>query len=127
LFILLSLTLLAGCNTISKMNSNMEKSNEMIQMNTSAIEHSAEVIQMNTEAVRESTQTLKESKEVIARSSELLENSTQAVKERPYLLPAIFGLILLALFLPSIILFFSYRKLSRKFKLLLEKLKKENP
>jgi hypothetical protein len=122
-FLLLSLSLLAGCNTMSKMNSNMEKSNEMIQMNTSAIEHSAEVIQMNTVAVKESTQTLKESKEVIARSSALLEGSTKAIQERPLILPTVFGLILLALFLPSIILWVSYRRLLKKVERILERSK----
>ncbi|MBY0529585.1 MAG: hypothetical protein K2P51_05280 [Rhabdochlamydiaceae bacterium] len=115
---------LAGCGNISSLNERMDKSTEMIQGNTAAIQKSSEVISNNTLAVMESSKNLEKSTEVIAGSAALLQQTMNQLNLHPVLFPFILLLILLALSLPSVILYHSYRTLSQKITALLENGKK---
>jgi hypothetical protein len=116
---------LAGCGNISSLNERMDKSTEMIQGNTVAIQRSSEVISNNTLAVMESSKNLEKSTDVIAGSAALLQQTMNQLNLHPILFPFILLLILLALSLPSVILYYSYRTLNQKITNLLESSKRK--
>jgi hypothetical protein len=119
------LSILAGCGNLQTLNDSMDRSNEMIQGNTTAVTKSSEVIHENTMAVMESTKTLAESKEVIAGSTAFLQQAMNQLNLHPILFPFLMIVILIALILPSVILLTSYRTLSEKLSALLDLLKKK--
>ncbi len=113
-FVIFFTIFLAGCGSIHKMNENMQRSNTLIQENTTAIEKSVDTVQANTAAVKASTQTLRESKEVIADNTLFIKNFAAKIGEHPYFLPITLALILIALFLPSFFLFLFFRRIIQK-------------
>ena len=113
-FFIVLCVLMAGCANVQKLNENMERSTEMVQGNTAAVTISSQVIRENTLAVSQSTQALGETKEVIAGSTALLQQAMNMLNLHPALFPAFLILLLLALSLPSLILYCAFRTLSEK-------------
>lgn len=95
----LVLLLLTGCG-LSRMNRNMEISNESIQINTATVEKSTSGIATNTKIVEESTRTMQE-----------------VQKSAPMLLSA----VALFFLIPFIVLFVAVLKHNRKLDQILRK------
>jgi hypothetical protein len=101
--LLLAFILLAGCNTLKQMNTNLEESNENLRKNTETVAKSSDVISSNSKEIARTTETM-------------------------WLFGLIFpivGIILIAiLFYPSFVLLRHHRRLHEDFKLFLKTLKK---
>lgn len=104
---IIALACLVACSQVNRMSAQMERSNQMIETNSSAIGKSSEIIQTNTAAVAESTQTLKDFNQMV---------------NNPLLVPVGCSAVVLLLLLPSFVFFRSYRKLVGKVDKLIEKI-----
>lgn len=111
----------AGCGTLREMNSNMEKTNELLDENIVVLTESKGTIENNTAAVTHSTDEMQEFEGIVADNSAAINKVMDEVHAHSYVLSMGVIVLLALLFLPSLILVIFYFKFLRNMKSILRK------
>lgn len=103
----------AGCGSINEMNSNMSRTNELMDENIVVTKGAQETIQENTRSVNHSTDSMTEFENIIADNTAAVQRVMDEVHTHSHALSLGVVALLALLFLPSIILlifFFKFLK-----------------
>jgi hypothetical protein len=107
----------AGCGSINEMNSNMSKTNELMDENIVVTKGAQVTIQENTRTVSHSTDSMTEFEGIIADNTAAVERVMNEIHANSHALSLGVLSLLALLFLPSLILlifFFKFLKTLRK-------------
>ncbi|MBS0628606.1 MAG: hypothetical protein JSS30_00095 [Verrucomicrobia bacterium] len=99
---------LASCGSIHEMNSNMVRTNELMDENIVVTTGAQQTIQKNTAAVTNSTDTMIGFEDVIADNTETVNKVIDGIQSHSHVLSMGAIALLLLLFLPSLILVIFY-------------------
>ncbi len=119
--IIAMLICLAGCGSINEINSNMVRTNELMDENIVVTSGAQGTIHENTVAVTRSTDSMIEFEDIIADNSAAVNRVMDEVQTHSYALSVGVIVLLALLFLPSLILVIFYFKFLRKMKTLIRK------
>lgn len=106
--IALILLCLAGCGTMSSLNSNMSELNVTLETNIETLKESGEKIAENTSEVSRSTNQLEDFKKIIHGNTETINGGIDGAKQHTTLFPLIFIGFIALLFLPTVICLIFY-------------------
>lgn len=109
----------AGCSTLREMNTNIVKTNELMDDNIAVTSSVEGTIQDNTTSVNRSTDSMIEFEGIIANNSEAITRVMDEVETHSHVLSMGVIAFLLLLFLPSLILVIFYFKFIRNMKSIL--------
>lgn len=121
---LLLFALLLGftaCGSINEMNSNMVRTNELMDENIVVTSSAQTTIQKNTAAVTHSTDSMVEFEDIIADNTQTVSRIMNEVQAHSHVLSMGVIAFLLLLFLPSIILVIFYFRFLRSMKTYMRK------